>query len=112
MPNEKPKPIPGLDWAYIDIEQFRGEGLSFPVQTQVVISPAFTTFTLGSARNFVHYFRGSILDPEEELGIRMLAQLTVNGETAYVNPTDICLVLTYIDGTETVIVIDPTPVIH
>lgn len=87
--------------------------MSFPVSIEIIISPAFLGFTLGSARNFNYYFSNSFLDPDGEgFPIRLKSQVTVDDEVIYINPGDIVLAFTYIDETQTVLVIDPTPTIH
>ena len=109
---ETPEALPGLDWSSVNIEQFRGEDLSFPIDVQIIISPAFILFTLGSVRNFLQFFKNTPLEPEDGFSFKYQDEVHHSTGSEALKPTDIALALTYIDGTESTLVIDPTPTMH
>ena len=57
---------PEYDWEDIDIELFRGPGLSYPISIQVMLSPSFTLEAMSAAKGFGRYFQGSIIDTDVE----------------------------------------------
>ena len=59
--------LPTFDWSKIDIESFRGPGLSFPLEIELVVAPSFGERVIGAMASFRKYYGGyQLLDPEED----------------------------------------------